>query len=241
MLYQNRDIASLFFGFTLLAACQAGQKPQDETVSSPQSAVAGADTAVAESSEGIVGPDEAFFAERYLDQVFRYSTENNSPSLEPSVALTRSAPAGSAFDFAANFSDKRLGLMVKALYLQGDADKDGALTEAEFSSLKLDPSVLGVSGEALTHSYSETLFARLSGDDALLQADECATFLRDIGSSVKAVLDRQSAQDQRLAVIRAWEKILGRYDADQNGSLSLQEQRDLRKDRTQILGRLLGE
>jgi hypothetical protein len=58
---------------------------------------------------------------------------------------------------------------------------------------------------------------------------------------VKTALDRVSIQDQRRQLLQAWEKVLGRYDTDQNGSLSLQEQRELRKDRALLVSRLTGE
>jgi hypothetical protein len=234
----NRGITSLILSLTLLAACQEPQKVQEESVTSKATSGNTRGTAPSADSEAVVGPDEAFFAVHYLEQVFHYSKENSHPSSDPSTNLLSLAEPQSAFDFSANFTDKRVAVMVKTLYFQGDSDRDGVLSYSEFAVLKLDPSLLGLAGESQQHNFAQTLFLGLSGNDELMQADECENFLRAMGPVVKSVLDRSSQQDLRVKLIRSWEKILGRYDSDQNGTLSFQEQRDLRQDRALLLSRL---
>jgi len=238
MVMRNRPFGSVLLSFAFLAACQASQKPQDESITSQDPM---AESAQGDASEGVVGPDEAFFAALYLDQVFRYSHENTNPHIENGSGQVVAAASVSAFDFIANFTEQRLRLMSHSLYAHGDVDRDGNLSESEFASLKIDPTLLGIEGDRVPHSYEQALFLRLAGADDLLQMQECADFLRDIGPTIKTVIDRASAQEQRRLLINSWEKVLGRYDADQNGSLSLHEQRELRKDRALLISRLIGE
>lgn len=238
MLKVNRKFGSVMFGLAFLAACQAPQKPQDEAISNQEGA---STSAQVDASEGVVGPDEAFFAEYYLEQVFQYSQENANPQTESGAGWNIAPQSVSAFDFKANFTEQRLGLMVKSLYLLGDTDGDGALSEREFAALRLDPTLFGVNQEARTHGFGSSFFLRLAGGDELLQTDECLGFLRDIGPAVKEMLDRSTAQEQRRGLVKSWEKVLGRYDADQSGNLSLQEQRELRKDRASLVTRLGAE
>jgi hypothetical protein len=237
MIIRNRAIGSLLLCMAA-AACQAPQKPQDEAFSNEEPA---ADKPQGDASEGVVGPDEAFFAERYLQQVFQYSHENTSPSIDPGSGFITGPGAVSAFDYRANFTDQRLHLMSLSLLELGDLDNDGSLSAAEFANVKLDPSLYGMEGEKLSHAYDMTLFARIAGGDELLQLEECDQFLRDLGPILKTTWDRIPLQEQRRQLTQAWEKILGRYDTDQSGSLSLQEQRELRKDRALLISRLSGE
>jgi hypothetical protein len=237
MIIRNRSIGSLLLSMAVVA-CQAPQKPQDEAFSNQESM---AEKTQDDASEGVVGPDEAFFAARYLEQVFQFSHENNSPSIDPGSGFITGPGAVSAFDFKANFTEDRLHLMSHSLLEQGDLDKDGSLSAAEFANATLDPTLYGMDGEKLTHAYDPTLFARIAGADELLQIEECHQFLRDLGPTLKAAWDRIPQQDQRRQLLQAWEKILGRYDTDQNGSLNLQEQRELRKDRALLISRLSGE
>lgn len=237
MFIRNRPIGSLLLCFGM-AACQAPQKPQDETMPSQEPK---AETAQDDASEGVVGPDEAFFAAHYLENVFHYSRDNTSPHIDPESGWVVGPSSVSAFDYQANFTELRLRIMSYSLFMQGDLDKDGNLTEAEFAGLKLDPWTLGIEGEKLSHSYDRAFFERVSGLDELLQFEECTEFLRDLGPLLKAELDRIPLPDQRRQLLQAWEKVLGRYDTDQNGSLNLQEQRELRKDRALLINRLTGE
>lgn len=238
MVIRNRQIGSVLLSFAFLGACQASQKPQDESVTSQEPM---AESAQGDASEGVVGPDEAFFAAFYLEQVFRYSHENPNPALENGTAPVVAPASVSAFDFQANFTEQRLRLMSQSLYAHGDLDRDGNLTDGEFANLKIDPTLLGIDGDRVPHSYEQALYLRLAGADDLLQVQECADFLRDIGPIIKSMVDRASAHEQRRLLLHSWEKVLGRYDADQNGSLSLHEQRELRKDRALLISRLTGE
>jgi hypothetical protein len=237
MFIRNRFIGSLLLCFSMLA-CQASQKPQDETMPN-QEPMTG--KTQGDSSEGVVGPDEAFFAAYYLQQVFHYSRENSSPVIDPDSGLIVGPSSVSAFDYLANFTETRLRLMSHSLFALGDLDRSGSLEEGEFASLKLDPATLGVDGEKLSHAYDMAFFERVAGSDELLQFEECTGLLRDLGPVLKAEIDRIPLQDQRRQLLQAWEKVLGRYDTDQNGSLSLQEQRELRKDRALLISRLTGE
>jgi hypothetical protein len=237
MLIRNRQIGSCLLCFALVA-CQAPEKPQDEAMPSQEPTT---ETNQGDASEGVVGPDEAFFAAWYLQQVFSYSLENTSPTLDPDSGLIVGPSSVSAFDYRANFTENRLRLMSYSLFMLGDLDQDGSLSETEFAGMKLDPETLGVDGEKLSHAFDRSFFERVAGADERLQFEECAEFLRDMGPFLKAAVDRIPPQDQRRQLLQAWEKVLGRYDTDQNGKLSLQEQRELRKDRALLISRLTGE
>src|SRR4051812_43657394 len=108
MIIRNQKLGSLLVSFAFLAACQAQQKPQDEAVSSQDASPT--EHAQVETSEGVVGPDEAFFAEYYLEQVFHYSRENTSPVIESINPLNIAQSGVSAFDFNANFTEHRVQL-----------------------------------------------------------------------------------------------------------------------------------
>jgi hypothetical protein len=237
MFKRNRYIGSFVLGFAI-TACQAPQKQQDEAIGGQETA---SESAQGDASEGVVGPDEAFFAARYLEQVFSYSRMQSNPSLDSASGLVVGPGSFSAFDYQANFTEFRLRLMTASLFTQGDLDQDGSLSQTEFLSLRMDPATLGAPGEKLSHSFDRTFFERAAGADELFQIDECVTVLQGLGSLVKAELDEIPLQDHRRQLLQAWEKVLGRYDMDQNGSLSLQEQRDLRKDRALLISRLTGE
>ncbi len=168
MLIRNRTIGTLLLGFAL-TACQGQQKPQDEAMPSQEPSTA---KAQGDASEGVVGPDEAFFAAYYLEKVFHFSRENSSPILDADSGLIVGPSSVSAFDYQANFTDNRLRLMSHSLFAQGDQDKDGGLTEAEFASLKLDPATLGAPGEKLSHAYDRGFFERVAGSDEILQIEE---------------------------------------------------------------------
>lgn len=237
MFNRNRHIGSFVLGFAI-TACQAPQKQQDEAIGGQESA---SESAQGDASEGVVGPDEAFLAARYLEQVFSYSRTQSSPSLDSASGLMVGPGSYSAFDYQANFTEFRLRLMTASLFAQGDLDQDGSLSQTEFQALKMDPGNLGAPGEKLSHTFDRSFFERTAGADELLQMDECVNVLQGLGPLMKAELDRIPLQDQRRQLLQAWEKVLGRYDTDQNGSLSLQEQRDLRKDRALLISRLTGE
>jgi hypothetical protein len=236
MVIRNRSLGSVVLSFAVLAACQVPPKAQEESAPGHEPVSAQVD-----ASEGVVGPDEAFFAAWYLDQVFRYSREHGSPMLDIGFGTTVPAGSVSAFDFQANFTASRLQLMTLSLYAYGDRDRDGQLTEQEFAGLILDSTLLGRGSEGASHAFDQAFFLRVAGADELIQIDECADFLRAIGPIIQEDLDQLTAQEQRRHLIQSWEQVLGRYDADQSGSLSLQEQRDLRKDRALLISRLLGE
>ncbi|WP_141734958.1 hypothetical protein [Oligoflexus tunisiensis] len=236
MVIRNRCLGSVVLSFVVLAACQVPPKAQDEAVTHQEPRGTQGD-----ASEGVVGPDEAFFAAWYLDQVFRYSRDYGSPTLDSGFGPMVPAGSVSAFDFQANFTEARLQLMTQSLYAYGDLDRDGQLTEQEFIGLKIDPALLGRDADKISHAFDQAFFLRVAGADELIQIDECAEFLHAIGPMIQEDLDRLTAQEQRRLLIHSWELVLGRYDADQSGSLSLQEQRDLRKDRALLISRLLGE
>lgn len=217
--------------FSLLA-CQGGSTPEE--IKEQQAA----NEVVEHSSEGMVGPDDAFFAGLYLEQIFRSSQGQQKPQLNPSLSLAQEHAQVQAFDFAANFSEARLQLMVNTLLQLGDSDKDGALGEAEFLALKLDLSVLGLGKKTVDHQYSRELFQQAAGEQASLDTEGLKSLLRGLAPLVKASIDQKSAKEQRLEVIRAWEKILAQYDADQSGSLNATEQRALRQERSEIMARL---
>lgn len=237
MFNRDRHIGSFVLGLAI-TACQAPQKQHDEAIGGQESAT---ESAQDDASEGVVGPDEAFFAARYLQQVFTYSRTQASPSLDSAPRLMVGPGSFSAFDYQANFTEFRLRLMTASLFAQGDLDQDGSLSQTEFMAMKIDPGTLGSPGDKLSHSFDRAFFERTAGTDELLQVYECVNVLQGLGLLMKAELDRIPLQDQSRLLVQAWEKVLGRYDTDQNGSLSLQEQRDLRKDRALLISRLTGE
>lgn len=192
------------------------------------------------SSEAIVGPDEAFFAAQFLEQFFRYSKDNSKPELNPNLSLAGSEERVSAFAFEANFSDSRLQIMAQALLNLGDKDGDGSLSEAEFLGMRLRPEIFGVAGDPLAHSYSRELYQQTAGEGAALGIEEIKNLLRSVGPSLKAYANQKGDKEQRLLLIRAWDKVLKSFDRDQDGSISSTEQKALRQERSGILARLQG-
>jgi hypothetical protein len=225
-------VASLLSMSTLLA-CQGQQKPGDLQA---DQAVDGSEEA--HSTEAIIGPDEAFFAQVYVQDLFRFSHENAEPKLDASGPLALHDKTGNAFDYGANFSASRLDLMVRGLFASGDADGDRQLSEEEFAGVRFDPALYGAQGEPIAHRYSRRVFSDLAGDDGMLTAAELQDGLRMLGSALKAYVDRQSPHEQRLSLIRAWRGVLQRYDADRDGDLNLSEQRQLRSERAQLMKQL---
>ncbi|MCX6128967.1 MAG: hypothetical protein NTX25_07870 [Proteobacteria bacterium] len=223
--------------FSLAFACQGAEKSSGD-LSTPSQPSTNLPTTEVESSEGVVGPDDAFFAENYLESVFEYSHQNPIPDLSQATALTESSRPTGGFDFTANFSEKRLALMSRGIFLIGDADGDNFLSESEFSSLKLDPSSFGVEGSSVSHALSSQIFMNFAGADALLSPGETRKLFRDLGPVIKTFVDRNSPHEQRLKLIKSWEKVLARYDADKNGKLSFQEQQMLRQDRAELLNQV---
>ena len=214
----------------LVIACQADQKsPDSGTIAQVDLS---SQSAAAESSEGVVGPDEAFFAENYLEQVFHYSLANPNPNISGVSAFMAADNAVGAFDFAANFSSKRLRLMTRAIFKQGDLDRDNLLGEGEFSQLKLDPALFGVRGDILSHALSVQFWRQFAGEDRQLNEAELGNLLKAMGPAVKLALGL--TQSHRLTLLKAWGLVLTRYDADSNGQLSLEEQRQLRLDRASL-------
>lgn len=229
----------------LLGACQAGEdQPAQggktesgiEMIAGP----AGKSSVEEHSSEAVVGPDEAFFAAQYLEQFFRYSKEHKKPDLSSKLSLASTNERVSAFDFDANFLESRLQLMAQALLRLGDQDQDEALSEAEFQALQLKPEIFGVGGESLGHSYSREVFLQIAGEGGNLGIEEIKSLLRSLGPSLKAFVQQKSDKEQRLLIIRAWDKVLKAYDKDQDGSISSAEQRALRQERSRILAGLQG-
>lgn len=232
-----------------LFACQGGSTPEEiraaeaeaaaqsgsaaQTSSAPQTPSA----KVEHSSEAVIGPDDAFFSAVYLEQMFRSSKNEARPELNPTLALTASQQAG-AFDFAANFSEARLSLMAKALLLLGDSDKDESLSESEFLALRLDLSVFGAGSEVIAHKYGHELYQQAVGENAGLDEETLKGLLRGVAPLIKATIEQKTASEQRLQILKAWEKILSEFDSDKNGSLSFVEQKEARKARAEIMARL---
>jgi hypothetical protein len=229
----KRVLVVSLLNLSTLLACQGQQKPSEL-----QSAQGAEGEEATHSTEALIGPDEAFFAQTYLQELFRFSHENAEPKLDTVGQLSLQQKPESAFDYVANFSESRLDLMVRGLFANGDIDQDKLLNEDEFAGLRLDPGLYGAQGEPLSHRYSRRVFSDLAGDDGLLSAAELETGLRGLGSSLKAFLDRQTPHEQRLALIRSWRKVLERYDSDRDGDLSLGEQRQLRSERAQLMKQL---
>ncbi len=202
------------------------------------SATAEPNQTVEHSSEGVVGPDEAFFAALYLQKAFQLSETLHQPSLNAGMNLT--AERVNAFDFAANYTEKRLQLMSHALLRLGDTDGDLRLTEAEFIALKLDLNLFGMGAGSIGHQYHQALFRQLATGNNGLGLDELKTLLRGLAPAVKTALDQLSPQDQRLEVLRGWQNVLKTFDKNGDGSLSLEEQRSLREERQQIVSHIQG-
>ena len=218
-----------------LASCQGASEPEG----APTSGGGQQKTeAVEHSSEGVVGPDEAFFAALYLQKAFQLSQTISKPSLAAGLKL--SADRVNAYDFAANYTEKRLELMSHALLQLGDSDGDKRLNEAEFQSLKLDLSLFGLGSGSMGHQYNQEIYRQLTAEGGTLGLDEIKTFLRGLAPAVKEVLDQSSAQDQRLEIIRSWQNVLKPYDKNGDGSLSIDEQRNLRVERQAIITHIQG-
>lgn len=192
---------------------------------------------VSESSEGVVGPDEAFFAAFYLNELFELSQSSKSMTgLLGSGIKLQDAKVESAFDFDANFQPKRLDLMCKALMKMGDSNSDEAISADEWNELQYKPASLGMPGEAVSHQFQKEMFDVLAGNDDSLSMDECKSLLVRTGPLVEQMLGDQA--DMRREILSAWDKVLTTYDSDKDGKLSLPEQKELRKDRAQIVSQL---
>ncbi len=226
-----------------LNACQAGEDNPGQVSGSAQTTIPSAtvqEKQVEHSTEAVVGPDEAFFAAAYLEQLFRFSKDNVKPELSLGFALSGEQERVSAFEFDANFSDSRLQLMTHTLLALGDSDHDQLLSEQEFLALRLKPEILGSGGESLAHTYSRDLYVQLAAGSAGLGSEEIKGLLRGLGPSLKRQAFIKGDKEQRLLLIRAWDKVLKSYDKDQDGTISSAEQRALRQERSGILARLQG-
>ena len=217
-----------------LVACNPGPDSKSEvTTQSNADNAPSASSLESDSSEGVVGPDDAYFAGVYLESVFKSSKANPRPNLDGSLALGKEKSV-EVFDFAANFQAKRLGLMTRILTTLGDKDKDGQLSSEEFLTVQLIPELKG-SIDAISHEFNKELFDAVSGEDELLSAEEIKVLLTQVAEHSQ--LAKLSKKEMRKALESGWEKILLSYDDDKDGKLSLDEQKKLRKDRSVIIGR----
>lgn len=193
---------------------------------------------VSDSTEGVVGPDEAFFAGFYLQELFElsHSSKPIGGLLAAGGARLQESNVQSAFDFGANFQPKRLELMCKALMKTGDANSDAAISAEEWNDLQYNPSLLGMPGDAVSNQFQKEIFDALAGNDDALSMDECKSLLVRSGPLVEQMQTDKS--EMRRELLNAWEKILMAYDADKDGKLSLAEQRALRKARAELVSEL---
>lgn len=225
----------------ILVACSAGPDSKSEVTT--HSKQANADRAPSpsslesDSSEGVVGPDDAYFAGVFLESVFKASQSNPHPTLNRSLSLGKEKSV-EAFDFAANFQAKRLGLMSRILINLGDKDMDRLLSSEEFLAVQLIPELKG-SIEWLRHDFDKELFDAAAGTDDLLSADEIKELLAQVAEH--SPLAKLSKKEIRKALESGWEKVLEAYDADKDGKLSLEERKKLRKDRSAIIGRFAAQ
>ncbi|MBC7531092.1 MAG: hypothetical protein H7318_05890 [Oligoflexus sp.] len=216
-------------------ACQEAQ-PSAEVAAKANADNTPAPASVeSDSSEGLVGPDEAYFAGVYLDSLFSASQSNPHLTLSSSSLGLKSSGQVEAFDFAANLQPKRMDLMGRILLKLGDKDSDQKLSFAEFSAIKLIPELQGLSGSAKAHAFDKDFFEAAAGEDNLLAESEIQDLLAKTASA--SDLSKMSKAEMRKALIGGWEKVIKSYDADKDGKASLDEQRKLRKDRALILSR----
>jgi hypothetical protein len=217
---------------------QAKHDSADNSPSSPSSSLSSSTSSLeSDSSEGVVGPDDAYFAGVYLESVFKVSKANPHPSLDDTLSLGREK-APEAFDFAANLMPKRLDLMSRILISLGDKDKDATLSLEEFQAVKLIPELQGAV-EAIGHDFDKEVFETIAGDDSQLSSEEIKVLLVNVAGQVQ--LSKLSRQEIRQALEQGWKKILAFYDEDKDGKMSLTEQRKLRKERANMLSRFAGE
>ncbi|MBC7661201.1 MAG: hypothetical protein H7249_16005 [Chitinophagaceae bacterium] len=212
---------------------------QSSSGSAANAKLASASSNVSESSEGVVGPDEAFFAGVYLESVFNASKSNPHPTVSVRGASLASSGTVEAFDFAANLQPKRLELMSSILLKLGDKDGDKNLSFEEFSALKLSPDLKGAAGSVVPNGFDKETFDAAAGDDDLLSAIEIKALLTSVAS--ESSLAKLTKNENRKTVVSDWEKVLKAYDADGDGKLSLDEQAQLRKDRALILAKFSGQ
>ncbi|RYZ60147.1 MAG: hypothetical protein EOP07_01750 [Proteobacteria bacterium] len=192
-----------------------------------------------DSSEGVVGPDEAYFAGVYLESLFKASKANPQLSLSDSGLALSSNGQVEAFDFAANLQPRRMDLMGRILIKLGDKDGDQKLSYDEFGSIKLIPELKGASGAAMGHEFTEELFKAAAGEDGYLSESEIQNLLAKTASA--SDLSKLSKSDFKKALIGGWEKVIASYDENKDGKASLEEQRKLRKDRALIMSRFTAE
>lgn len=230
-----------FVALTLIACNEsAAVKPDASTATANTSTSTKAsldngvdqNTLESDSSEGVVGPDDAYFAGVYLESVFKASRSNPSPALTGGFSLAREKVV-EAFDFAANLQPKRLGLMSRIVLELGDKDSDKALSAEEFKAVQLIPELKG--GEAIGHEFSEELFKQIAGEDELLSHEEIKEMLAKLAD--QSQLAKLSKNEIRKALESGWEKVLLSFDENKDGKVSLEEQRKLRKERASIIGR----
>ncbi|RZA12615.1 MAG: hypothetical protein EOP10_31140 [Proteobacteria bacterium] len=226
---------------TLVACDNGAVAPKSEITTQTKQASAdnapSASSLESDSSEGVVGPDDAYFAGVYLESVFKVSKANPHPALDSSLSLGKEK-SPEAFDFAANLMPKRLNLMSRILISLGDKDKDGSLNLDEFQAVQLAPELQGAV-EAIGHDFDKELFETVAGSDDLLSAEEIKVLLTNVAGQIQ--LSKLSKKEIRQSLEEGWEKILAAYDENKDGKMSLAEQRKLRKERASILGRFAAE
>jgi hypothetical protein len=218
-------------------ACQETQPVTEVTAkaSGTSDAAAVPTNSESDSSEGVVGPDEAYFAGVYLESLFKASKLNPQLSLSDSgLALSNSGQV-EAFDFAANLQPRRMDLMGRILIKLGDKDGDQKLSFDEFKAVKLIPELKGAAGTAMGHEFNEDIFKAGAGEDGYLSESDLQNFLAKTASA--SDLSKLSKSDFKKALVNGWEKVIAAYDENKDGKASLDEQRKLRKDRQLILSR----
>ncbi len=236
-------LVNLSFLTAIALACQETQTSADNSakMNGRSSAAVSASTPANESdsSEGVVGPDEAYFAGVFLESVFKASKTNPHPLAADAGISLKNEGLVEAFDFAANLQPRRLEFMAKILLTLGDKDKDGKLNFEEFSAIQLSPELEGTSGALMGHEFDRELFDTVSADHTLLSEQEIQDLLIRIAGI--SDLSKMSKQDIRNSLVKGWEKIIASYDTDKDGRPGLEEQRRLRKDRALIMGRFVND
>jgi len=231
---------SLLMGISL--GCQDTQPSTDMPVKSNGNSLAATSNAAvssieSDSTEGVVGPDEAYFAGVFLNSLFKASKSNPFPVLADVGATLRNDSQIEAFDFAANLQPKRVELMAKILLALGNKDADDKLNFEEFSAVQLNSDLSGGSVSTIGHEFNKDLFDAAAGDDTLLSDVEIQELLVKIAGATD--LSKMSKQEIRKALVSGWEKVIAAYDANKDGRADLDEQHKLRKDRAALLGKFL--
>lgn len=199
------------------------------TVDTPSSS---SDTA--SDSQAVVGPDDAFFVARFLDQIASFTQSAETLELVD-VASLPPLPFQSAYDFGANLQDRRLELLAKTLLFLGDKDHDEKLSLPELSALQWSPRTLGSLSETKSLNLGRGSLVSLAGDDGLWDRGEIKFLIRNIAHLLQKSFALSSERD---ACLREWRLLLKSFDRDTDGQLSWEEQQELRAERAKLLENL---